>query len=115
MIFSSLGFAVVLVVFAVRFAVVLASMITVIVITIAISAMAFLGFSDAFSPRFFHSLASFVAFLFAHFVPAISQRVIRAFPMRGAMGASLGLFMSMVCMTFMFFSHGAIGEDGNDA
>ena len=93
MIFSSLGFAVVVVVFAVRFAVVVvvfavrfavvvASMITVTVITIAISAMAFLGFSDAFSPRFFHSLASFVAFLFAHFVPAISQRVIRAFPMR---------------------------------
>jgi len=52
---------------------VVASMITVTMITVATSAMSFLGFSYAFSPRFLHYFASFFSFFFAHFVPAISQ------------------------------------------
>jgi hypothetical protein len=84
---------------------VVASMITVTMITIATSAMAFLGFLYAFSPRFFHPLASFVAFLFAHVVPAISQRVRRAFPMGRTAGVSLSLAMFIIHRTSMLLSH----------
>jgi len=90
-------------------------MLTVTMLTVATSAMAFLGFLYAFSPRFFHPLASFVASLFAHVVPAISQRVRRAFPMGRIAGVSLRLPMSIVRRTSMLFSQRAIGEEGNDA
>lgn len=95
--------------------VVVTSMITVAMVTIAISAMAFLGFSHAFSPGFLHSLASLVAFLFAHFVPAISQRGRRAFSMGRTAGASLGLAMSLGWWSFSVFGDRRGSEEGNDA
>jgi hypothetical protein len=53
--------------------VVFISMFALTMFPMAISAMVFFGFSHVLSPRFLHSLTSFVAFFFAHFVPAISQ------------------------------------------
>jgi hypothetical protein len=84
-------------------------------ITVATSAMSFLGFSYAFSPRFFHPLASFVAFLFAHVVPAISQRVIRAFPIGRTAGVSLSLAMFIMRRASVLFCQRAICEECKDA
>tara|TARA_B100001094_G_C18180096_1_gene800391 strand:+ start:2724 stop:3059 length:336 start_codon:yes stop_codon:yes gene_type:complete len=94
---------------------VVASMITVTMITVATSAMSFLGFSYAFSPRFFHPLASFVAFLVTHLVPAISQRVRRAFPMGRTAVVSFGFAMSLMRWTFSIFRDRRGGEEGDDA
>ena len=88
------------------------------VIAVAAPAMTLLGLLDALGPSFFSALnlgPGFRFLLFAHVVPAISQRVRRAFPMGRTAGASLRLPMSIVRRSSMLFSQRAIGAEGNDA
>jgi|TARA_B110000438_G_scaffold24373_1_gene22601 hypothetical protein len=84
-------------------------------ITVAISAMSFLGFSHAFRPRFFDAFASFVAFLVTHLVPAISHRGRRAFFMGRTAGVSLSLAMFVMRRTSVLFCKRAICEECKDA